>query len=181
MKIKNLHDLFVAELRDMYNAEKQLVKALPKMAKAASRTELRDAIEQHLEETRQQVTRLETVFGQIEQKVAGATCEAMKGLVAEGSEIIDDTEDSPVRDAGLIAAAQKVEHYEIASYGCLITWAKALGFSTAAELLNQTLDEEKAADATLNSLALDNSNPEAQDGDEKSPAREVANHEFVSK
>jgi len=164
MKIKNLHDLFVQELRDMYHAEKQLVKALPKMAKASVNDELRTAFEDHLEETKNHVTRLEDVFGEIEQKATAKTCEGMKGLVSEGSEVMDDA-DEEARDAALIAAAQKVEHYEIASYGCLVAWAKELGFQTAAELLNETLEEEKAADAKLNELALQRANAEAREGE----------------
>jgi ferritin-like metal-binding protein YciE len=161
MKIKNLHDLFVQELRDTYHAEKQLVKALPKMAKAATSDDLRTAFEDHLEETKNHVTRIEDVFGEIDQKATAKTCEAMKGLVTEGSEMIEETEEE-ARDAGLIAAAQKVEHYEIASYGCLVTWAKELGHENAANLLQETLDEEKAADEKLNSLALQSSNAEAR-------------------
>ena len=164
MKIKNLNDLFLAESGDMYNAEKQLVKALPKMAKAASNPELKDAFESHLEETKNQVNRLEDVFGEVNHKVQGQTCEAMKGLVEEGSELIEDAVEPAARDAGLIAAGQKVEHYEIASYGCLVTWAKELGLKHAADLLNQNLDEEKAADKKLNTIAMNKANAEARNG-----------------
>ena len=162
MKIKNLHDLFVGELRDTYSAEKQLVKALPKMAKAANNPDLREAFESHLGETKNHVKRLEDVFRQVEQKAIAKTCAAMKGLVEEGGELIEDTAESPAADAALIGAAQKVEHYEIATYGCLVCWAEQLGFSAAAKLLNETLDEEKAADAKLNSLATHGANSEAR-------------------
>jgi len=162
MKCANLEDLFLHQLRDAYHAEKQLVKALPKMAKSASSDELRSAFEQHLEETRRQVERLESVFEEINQKAKGTTCEAMEGLIEEGKEIIDMDGEDAVRDAGLIAAAQKVEHYEIATYGCLRTWAQQMGHNHVADLLNQTLNEEKATDEKLNALAEQAINQEAQ-------------------
>lgn len=164
MEIEDLHDLFVGELREIYNAERQLATALPQMARDATHQELRAVINNHLLETREQVERLEKVFGMVGQEVVGATCEAMKGLVAEAGEFVDDAKDSAVRDAGLIATCQKVEHYEIASYGCLATWAKKLGFLQAADLLNETLEEEKLADANLNALALKIVNQEALEG-----------------
>jgi ferritin-like metal-binding protein YciE len=163
MKLKNLQDLFVHELRDIYNAEKQILKALPKMAKAASSDELRAAFEEHLEQTRHQVERLEEVFEDFGQKVKGRTCEAMEGLVEEGSDLMDDVSDDATLDAGLIAAAQKVEHYEIAAYGCLVSWARQLGHQRAVDLLRQTLDEEKAADQKLTTLAEHKTNIEADD------------------
>ena len=141
MKQRNLNDLFIDQLRDIYDAEKQLVKALPKMAKAAHSTELRDGFTHHLEQTERQVERLEKVFEAAGHKAKAKTCEAMKGLVEEGKEMIDLNAEDDVRDAGLIAAAQKVEHYEIASYGCLCTWAEQLGFSEGQRLLHETLEE----------------------------------------
>jgi len=164
MKIKNLNDLFLNELRDIYHAEKQLLKALPKMAKAASSDELRNAFDGHLQETRQHVQRLEQVFQEFDEKAKGKTCEAMEGLVAEGSEVMDKASEPAALDAGLIASAQKVEHYEIASYGTLVSWANRLGRARAADLLKQTLAEEKAADEKLTSIAERRSNPEADGG-----------------
>ena len=150
-----LHEMFLDELHDIYNAEKQLISALPKMAGAASDPKLRKAFESHLEETRGHFERLEQAFESMEEKVKGKTCEAMKGLVKEGGEIIGKKGDLPdaVVDAGLIAAAQKVEHYEIASYGTLVTWARMMGHDEVVQLLEETLGEEKAADEKLNSLA----------------------------
>ncbi len=162
MKINNLEELFLYELRDTYDAEKQLVKALPKMAKAASSDELRQAFENHLQETERQVERLEAVFDELGQKAKSETCEAMEGLVKEGKNMVDAKGDPSARDAGLIAAAQKVEHYEIASYGCLVTWAQQLGKTAVAEMLRQTLNEEKAADRKLNELAESRLNQQAQ-------------------
>jgi len=153
MKLNSLEELFVEQMKDMYNAENQLIKALPKMAKAASSQELRSAFESHLEETRRHAERLEQVFEMFGQKVKGKTCDAMKGLVQEGSEMISEDGDPSVKDAGLIAAAQRVEHYEMAGYGCLRTWAQQLGKFEAARLLEETLNEEKHADEKLNSIA----------------------------
>lgn len=163
MKIKNLRDLFVNELRDIYHAEKQILKALPKMAKAASDSELRSAFEEHLEQTRNQVNRIETVFEEIEYKAKAKTCEAMQGLVTEGEDLIETAHDPDTRDAGLIASAQKVEHYEIATYGCLVSWAGQLGLNRASELLKETLAEEKATDEKLTSLAERKTNPKAEE------------------
>ncbi|MGH7523215.1 MAG: ferritin-like domain-containing protein [Gemmatimonadales bacterium] len=158
-----LHEMFLDELHDMYNAEKQLISALPKMAKAANDPKLRKAFESHLEETKNHYARLEQAFESMEEAVKGKTSEAMKGLVKEGGEIIDKKGDLPdaVVDAGLIAAAQKVEHYEIASYGTLITWARMMGHDEVVQLLEETLGEEKAADEKLNSLAEHGINEEA--------------------
>jgi ferritin-like metal-binding protein YciE len=153
MKLNTLEDVFVHELRDVYHAEKQLVKALPKMAKAASSPELRSAFEDHLEQTKGHVERLEAIFGQMKQKAKTEKCAAMKGLVAEGEEIIEANGEPQAKDAGLIAKAQKVEHYEIASYGTLISWAQQLGQNEAVELLRLTLTEEKDADQKLTQLA----------------------------
>lgn len=161
MKLESLHDLFVDELKDLYNAENQLVKALPKMAKAAASEELRTAFEEHLEETENQVERLETIFKQLDESPKGKKCQAMAGLIEEGKEMIDADAEDAVRDAALIAAAQRVEHYEIAGYGTVRTYAQLLGLDDAAQLLQETLEEEAAADEKLNDLSK-NINAEAQ-------------------
>ena len=161
MKLDNLRKLYVEELRDLYNAENQLVKALPKMAKGTSSDELKQALEDHLEQTEGHVERLEEIFEGLDENPKGKTCKAMKGLVEEGSEILKEEGEESVLDAGIIAAAQKVEHYEIASYGTVRTWAKLLGEDEAAELLQETLDEEGEADKLLNQLAEEIVNPEA--------------------
>jgi ferritin-like metal-binding protein YciE len=161
MKLDTLRKLYVEELRDIYNAEQQLVKALPKMAKAASSDDLRDAIETHLDETKGQVERLEQIFEALDESPKGKTCKAMKGLIEEGSEILEEKGEESVIDAGIIAAAQKVEHYEIATYGTLRTWADLLNEDEAAGLLQETLDEEGEADKKLNDLAEEIVNPEA--------------------
>jgi ferritin-like metal-binding protein YciE len=164
MKLESLETLYIEELRDIYNAENQLVKALPKMAKAASSPELKQAFEEHLEQTQEHVDRLEEIFKKLDKKPSGKTCHAMKGLVEEGSEIIEQEGEDHVIDAGLIAAAQKVEHYEIASYGTVRTWAEILGEDDAAELLQQTLDEEGETDKRLTELAEEIVNVEAAAG-----------------
>jgi ferritin-like metal-binding protein YciE len=161
MKLDSLQKLFVEELRDVYNAENQLLKALPKMAKSASSDELKQAFEDHLQETNEHVERLEQIFKGLEEKAKGKPCHAMKGLIEEGSEILEEEGEESVLDAGIIAAAQKIEHYEIATYGTLRTWANLLGEDDAAELLQQTLDEEGDTDKRLNDLAEDIVNPEA--------------------
>ncbi|RYY36032.1 MAG: ferritin-like domain-containing protein [Sphingobacteriaceae bacterium] len=149
-----LNELFVDELKDIYWAEKHLAKALPKMAKAATSDELRAAIETHKQETDNHVTRLEDVFASIDEKASAKKCDAMEGLLKEGEGIIEDTEDGSItRDVGLISAAQKIEHYEIASYGTLRTLAATLGYDEAAELLTATLEEEKKTDDLLTQLA----------------------------
>jgi ferritin-like metal-binding protein YciE len=149
-----LNELFIDELKDMYWAEKHLVSALPKMAKAATSEELRNAIETHLSETENHVTRLEDVFASINEKASAKKCEAMAGLIKEATEIVEDTKKGTfTRDAGIISAAQKVEHYEIASYGTLKTFATVLGYTDAAELLEATLMEEKNADDLLTEIA----------------------------
>ena len=134
MKLESLETLYVEELRDIYNAENQLLKALPKMAKAASSPELKQAFEDHLEQTEEHVARLDEIFGKLDKKPTGKTCQAMKGLIEEGSEMMNHDGEEVVLDAGLIAAAQKVEHYEMASYGTVRTWAEMLGEDDAAEL-----------------------------------------------
>lgn len=161
MKLDTLKTLYIDELRDLYNAENQLVKALPKMAKAASSEELQDAFEKHLEQTKSHVERLEEVFKEIGEKPKGKTCKAMKGLIDEGSEILKEDGEDSVIDAGIIVAAQKVEHYEIAGYGSVRTFAQLLGKDRSADLLQATLDEESEANELLNKLAEDIVNPEA--------------------
>lgn len=169
-KLASLEDAFMDELRDMYNAENQLVKALPRMAKAASSPDLQEAITAHLEETRGQIERLEQVFEIMGAKVRGKKCQAMEGLLEEGKELMEEEAEPPVMDASLIAAAQKVEHYEIASYGTLCTWAKQIGHEDAAELLSQNLAEEKAADQKLSQLAEGLINWEAVGADQTESA-----------
>jgi ferritin-like metal-binding protein YciE len=161
MKLDTLKTLYVNELRDLYNAEQQLVKALPKMAKAASSEDLKDAFQKHLEQTKTHVERLEEVFHEIGEKLKGKTCKAMKGLIEEGSEILKEDGEESVIDAGIIVAAQKVEHYEIAGYGSVRTFAQLLGKDRSAELLQSTLDEESETNELLNTLAEDIVNPEA--------------------
>jgi ferritin-like metal-binding protein YciE len=160
-KIETLQDLFLEEIKDLYNAENQLVKALPKMAKAANSPELKAAFQSHLEETKGQVERLTQVFEELGKPAKGKTCVAMKGLIEEGSELISEDAEPHVKDAGLIVAAQKVEHYEIASYGSLCTFAELLGLKSAKKLLGQTLSEEEAADEKLTQVAEGLVNQEA--------------------
>ncbi|OSZ81490.1 hypothetical protein CAP36_09740 [Chitinophagaceae bacterium IBVUCB2] len=148
----DLHKLFEDGIKDLYWAEKNLLKALPKMVKNASSSELVQALEGHLAETEVQVTRLEEVFASIDAKPVAKKCEAMEGLIKEGEEIMKDSEPGVMMDAGIIAAGQKVEHYEIASYGTLATYAEILGYTEAAGLLRETLEEEKAADEKLTAV-----------------------------
>jgi ferritin-like metal-binding protein YciE len=165
MAQRTLRDLFVDTLQDLYHAEGQLVKALPKMAKAANNPELKRGFEQHLKQTEQQYTRLEQVFKLIGEKAKTKTCEAMEGLVEEASDWLGESAEPSVMDAGLIAHAQKVEHYEIASYGCLVTWAQQLDLSDdAVSLLKQNLGEEKETDEKLTRLAEDMINARAAAG-----------------
>lgn len=161
MKLETLQDLLVAELRDLYSAENQIVKVLPKMAKAASSPELRDAFEEHLGQTKGQVARLEKVFKLLDVSPRGKKCKAMEGLIEEGKEIMAEDVEAPVLDAALIAGAQKVEHYEIAGYGCVRTWARTLGHDEAANLLQETLDEEGETNEKLTALAEKGTNVEA--------------------
>jgi len=158
MKIKSLQDLLVHELRDLYDAEHRILKALPKMARATSHAELRGAFEQHLEQTRQQVSRLEQAFEKLGESARKKKCLGVEGLVEEAAELMGENIEPDVLDAGLIAAAQKVEHYEVAGYGSARTWAQQLGLHEVASLLEQTLDEEKETDRKLTQLAelLDN-------------------------
>ena len=158
-----LHDAFLDELRDAYDAEKQITKALPKMAKAASSPELRTAFETHLEETRGQIARLEDVFAALGEKVRGKHCDGMAGIIEEGKSAMEEDFDESTLDAALIASAQRVEHYEMAAYGTLVAWAKAMGHTEAVDLLEETLEEEKSTDAKLTQLAEGGINQEAAD------------------
>jgi ferritin-like metal-binding protein YciE len=153
MSLANLKDLFLHELKDIYDGEKQIVKALPKMIKAASSDELKNALEEHHAVTEKQVERLEQVFDQLGKPARGKKCVGMEGLLKEGSELLKEDAEAAVCDAGIIGAAQKVEHYEIASYGTLATWARLLDMDEAVTLLEDTLAEEKEADETLSELA----------------------------
>lgn len=157
-----LHALFLDELADSLHAEHQLVKALPKMIKAADSEELASALEAHLDETKGHVERLEQVFASLGEKVRKKPCKAMLGLIAEGGEMLTEWKKSSAIDAAIIAAGQKVEHYEIASYGTLLAWAKEMGHDEAADLLQLTLAEEKAADEKLTEIALSSANPKAE-------------------
>src|SRR3954467_15843460 len=152
MSLDSLDKLFLEELKDIYNAEKQLVRALPRMAKAAESPELEQAFTKHLKETEGHVQRLEQIFKQLGQTARGKKCKGMEGLVEEGKEKMEEDGEAPVMDAALIASAQKVEHYEIAAYGCLRTYAQLLGYTEAEQLLQQTLEEEEAADKKLTEL-----------------------------
>ncbi len=161
MAVQSMKDLFLHGLQDIYFAEQQIVKALPKMAKAVDSEELRDAFETHLKETKGQVDRLEKVFKSIGEKAEGEECPAIEGLIEEGEDLIKETKDKTVLSAGLLAGAQAVEHYEIARYGTLVAWARMLGNDEAADLLEETLAEEKNADRILNEIALREVNEDA--------------------
>ena len=161
-KLNTLDDLFLHGLKDIYNAEKQLVKALPKMAKAAASEKLRAGFEGHLEQTQGHVERLESIFKSLGVAARGVKCAAMEGLVEEGSETISEDAEPAVKDAGLIMAAQKVEHYEIATYGTLVAFAELLGHSEAVDLLGETLQEEKDTDEKLTQLAESEINIQAE-------------------
>jgi ferritin-like metal-binding protein YciE len=152
MSLDSLQKLFLEELKDIYNAEKQILRALPRMAKAAESPQLQQAFTRHLKETEGQVQRLEQVFQELGQSARGKTCKGMQGLLEEGKEMMEKDGEAPVLDAALIAAAQRVEHYEIAVYGCLRTYAQLLGLSRAEQLLQQTLEEEEATDKKLTEL-----------------------------
>lgn len=152
MSLDSLDSLFLDELKDIYNAEKQLLRALPRMAKAAESPQLQQAFQKHLKETEGQVQRLERIFKDLGQAARGKKCKGMEGLIEEGKELMEEEGEGPVVDAALISAAQKVEHYEIAAYGCLRTYAELLGYTQAARLLEQNLAEEEAADKKLTQL-----------------------------
>ena len=180
-KVKTLHDAFVDELRDTYDAEKQVTKALPKMMKAASSPQLKTAFQNHLAETQTQIGRLEKVFASLGEKVRGKHCDGVAGIIEEGKSIMEEDFDDTTMDACLIAGGQRVEHYEMAAYGTLVAWARTMGHSEAADLLQQTLDEEKAADEKLSSLAEGGINQEAaasagseEDEDEEEDDRPAA-------
>ena len=153
MALETLHDLWVHELKDLYSAERQLVQALPKMAKAASSEQLRTALENHLAETEEQVTRIEQILESFDESPRGQKCHGMEGLIEEGKGLLEEDGDEDVIDVGIIVAAQKVEHYEIASYGAVCEYARMLGHTEALLLLEQTLQEEKNADQLLNEIA----------------------------
>jgi ferritin-like metal-binding protein YciE len=167
MASSQLMKLFEDQLKDIYWAEKALTKAIPKMIKNATSEELIEALENHLEETQEQVSRVEQVFETLGKKATAKKCEAMDGLIRESEEIMEECEEGPMRDAGIIAAAQKVEHYEIASYGTLCQFASTLGLEDAVELLQMTLDEEKAADDKLTEVAVTAVNVEASQEQEE--------------
>jgi len=167
---EGLQELFVDSLKDIYWAEKALVKALPKMAKNATTQGLIDGINNHTTETEEQIARLEQVFALIGKKAVAKKCEAMDGLLKEGQDIMESTEPGPVRDAGIIAASQKIEHYEIATYGTLCAFAKTLGYNEAADILHITLEEEKQADITLTEAAYNTINFDAAEADENEVA-----------
>lgn len=177
MSADNLREALVEEIRDIYNAEKQLVKALPKMAKAAESDELREAFEEHLQETEGQVTRLERVFELLDEKPRGKHCAGMAGIVEEGSEKLQEDMEGSVLDACLIGAAQKVEHYEICAYGTVIAWSEALGLSEVVEVLTETLEEEKAADEKLTALAESGINQAATAGESEEDGDEMEDDE----
>jgi len=161
MELSSLEDLLVEELKDLYSAEKQLTKALPKMAKGANHEELKQAIQEHLTQTEEHVRRLEQCFEQLGQAPKAKKCQAMEGLIEEGAELLKQDADDDVKDAGIIAAAQKVEHYEIAGYGTVRAYAELLGHEDVVQLLQQTLDEEKETNEKLNDLAMSTINVEA--------------------
>jgi ferritin-like metal-binding protein YciE len=172
-----LHDAFLDELRDAYDAEKQLTRALPKLAKAASSPALRTAFEKHLEETRGHVDRLERVFESLDEKVRGKHCDGIAGIIEEGKSVMEEDFDEATMDACLIAGGQRAEHYEMAAYGTLVAWAQVMGHVEAANLLQQTLDEEKAADKKLSQLAEGGINQvaadavESEEDEDQAPAR----------
>lgn len=166
MHMDSFDKLYLDQLKDAYNAEKQLVKAIPKMVKAATSPELRTALEDHLEVTRRQVERLEEIFQDMGKPASGKTCKGMSGIIEEGSEVLHEDGDPMVIDAGIIAAAQRVEHYEIAAYGTLKTFAKTKGETKAARILEEILNEEKEADRKLTQIAESSVNVEARDVDE---------------
>lgn len=161
MSVKTLNDLFVETLKDLYYVEKKLVKTLPKLAKKATAPELKQAMEEHLEETETHVQRLEQIFELLDQRASAKTCEALEGLIREADEVTGEIDDEQTMDAALISSAQTVEHYEIARYGTLACWAAEIGNTEVAELLEQTLEEEKAADEKLSMIAEDQINQRA--------------------
>jgi ferritin-like metal-binding protein YciE len=161
MATKTMNDLLMSCMQDVYYAERQILKALPKLAKASQSDELKNALLHHREETQGQVERLQKAFEALGKRARGQTCEAINGLIEEGDEIVEEFEQGPVRDAGIVACAQAVEHYEMARYGTIVAWAKACGAEDVARLMHETLEEEKKADATLNQLAQKSLNQQA--------------------
>jgi len=162
--MKTLEDLLAHELKDLYSAEKQILKALPKMMKAATSEDLKEALENHLTETEEQVSRLDEIFKKLDLPTRVPKCAAMEGLIEEGKEILEEEMEDIVRDAAIIAACQRVEHYEMAGYGCARTFAQQCGHQEIADLLQETLDEEKAADEKLTQIAMEHVNEEATAG-----------------
>jgi ferritin-like metal-binding protein YciE len=167
MKISSLRELYTEELKDLYDAEKQIVKALPKMIKVTSTPGLREAFEEHLQQTKGHVQRLEQIFESLGKPAKAKKCDGLRGILEEGEKIISEGEESPVLDAGLIAGAQRVEHYEMAAYGSLRTWARQLGDDRAVQLLEETLNEEKEADKKLTEIAESGVNAEASQDEEE--------------
>ena len=174
MEANGLHAAFLDELRDLYDAEKQLTKALPKLAKSATSPKLRDAFESHLEETRGHIERLEAVFEGLDEKARGKHCDGIAGIIEEGKSIMDEDFDDVTMDACLIAAGQRAEHYEIGAYGTVIAWAEAMGHDEAVRLLQENLKEEKAADKKLTALAEGGINQQAADAAHPMEERETA-------
>jgi ferritin-like metal-binding protein YciE len=176
-----LHDAFIDELRDAYDAEKQLLKALPKLAKKASSPELKQAFLAHRDETQGQISRLEEVFASLDEKVRGKHCDGIAGIIEEGKGVMEEDFDDAAMDACLIASGQRAEHYEMAAYGTLVAWATAMGHTEAADLLQQILDEEKAADEKLSGLAegginqeaASSAHPDEEQAEDETPARPV--------
>jgi ferritin-like metal-binding protein YciE len=174
VKATSLRELYIQELKDLYDAENQITKALPKMMKESSSDELRSALEEHLEVTKEQARRIEQIFSNMGERLKAEKCKGVEGVIKEGSELLKEAEDEDVRDAGIIASAQKVEHYEIASYGTVRTYAQLLGEDEAARLLQQTLEEEKEADQKLNGLAEEINVEAGGEEVEERPARRSA-------
>jgi len=167
MEMESLRELYVEELKDLWSAETQITKALPKMMKAATNPKLKKAFNTHLKQTERHVKRLERIFKELDESPRGKKCVGMEGLIKEGQELIKEKPEADVLDAGLISAAQHVEHYEIAGYGCVRTWARQMGEERQAELLQETLDEEEQTDRLLTELAESEINVEAEEGDEE--------------
>ncbi len=173
-QMRTLQDLYVNELKDLYNAEQQILKALPKMVKAASSPELKDAFNQHLEQTREQVNRLDRIFQELGKAPRGKKCVGMQGIIEEGEELLKEKGDPAVKDAGLISAAQRVEHYEMAGYGTVRTFANVLGYNDQAQALQTTLNEEGDADHKLTRLAETMVNPEAEQQSDQGMSQQMS-------
>lgn len=170
VKANSLQELYVEQLADLYSAEQQIIKALPDLIEAAQSEELRSALTEHLEVTREHATRIESIFEDLDQEIEKEKCKGMEGVIKEGSELVEDIDDEDVRDAGIIAAAQRVEHYEMAGYGTARTYASLLGYDDAANLLQKTLTEEKEADQKLTSLAEELNVEALEHGEAERPA-----------